>query len=106
MHLAVIIFNLNRNFIFAVFVFCFGFKLPANNSLKTDMLNDVLRASNNDQFSGSKGKKFKNKQLTKITPAIDSKSLNEQKTILLQPLEVWKGNLEQVDDVCILGVKI
>ena len=106
MHLAVIIFNLNRNFIFAVFVFCFGFKLSVNNSIKTDLPNSVLRVSNNNQFSGSKGKKFKYKQLTKITPAIDFKSLNEQKTILLLPLEVWKGNLEQVDDVCILGVKI
>ena len=59
-----------------------------------------------DQFGGPKGKKFKYKQLTEFILNIGSKSLTDQKTILLATLESWKGNLEQVDDVCVIGVKI
>jgi len=59
-----------------------------------------------DQFGGPKGKKFKYKQLTEFILNIGSKPLKDQKTILLNTLEEWKGNLEQVDDVCIIGVKI
>ncbi|MDX2173646.1 MAG: tetratricopeptide repeat protein [Bacteroidota bacterium] len=59
-----------------------------------------------DQFGGPKGKKFKYKQLTEFILNIGSKPFKDQKTILLDTLETWKGNLEQVDDVCIIGVKI
>lgn len=59
-----------------------------------------------DQFGGPKGKKFKYKQLTEFILSIGAKPLNEQKSILLSTLENWKGQLEQVDDVCIIGVKI
>jgi serine phosphatase RsbU (regulator of sigma subunit) len=59
-----------------------------------------------DQFGGPKGKKFKYKQLTEFILSIGSKSFDVQKSILLQTLEEWKGNLEQVDDICVIGVKI
>jgi hypothetical protein len=32
--------------------------------------------------------------------------MNEQKEYLDQFFENWKGNAEQVDDVCVIGVKI
>ena len=35
-----------------------------------------------------------------------STSLEEQKNLLSDTLETWRGNLEQVDDVCVIGVKI
>jgi serine phosphatase RsbU (regulator of sigma subunit) len=59
-----------------------------------------------DQFGGENGKKFKYKQLEELLMNIHTKGMNEQKTILEKVHTDWKGNLEQVDDICILGIKI
>ncbi len=59
-----------------------------------------------DQFGGPKGKKFKYKQLTGILLANKDKTVVEQKTILHDAFENWKGDQEQVDDVCLIGVRI
>lgn len=59
-----------------------------------------------DQFGGPKGKKFKQKQLEELFCQISSYSLQEQSQILNDTFLNWKGNMEQVDDVLILGFKI
>lgn len=59
-----------------------------------------------DQFGGPKGKKFKYKQLEEILVAINNLPLKEQSKILNDKFEEWRGSLEQVDDVCIIGIKI
>jgi serine phosphatase RsbU (regulator of sigma subunit) len=59
-----------------------------------------------DQFGGPKGKKFKCKQLKEVLLANSQLSLNVQKEILHQKFQSWKGSLEQVDDVTIIGIKI
>jgi len=59
-----------------------------------------------DQFGGPKGKKFKYKQLQEILLANTSMSMEEQKTILEGHLDEWKGSLEQVDDVLIIGIRV
>lgn len=59
-----------------------------------------------DQFGGPKGKKFKYKQLEEILIENNHKSMEEQKSILNERFEDWKGNLEQVDDVCLIGVRV
>jgi serine phosphatase RsbU (regulator of sigma subunit)/Tfp pilus assembly protein PilF len=59
-----------------------------------------------DQFGGPKGKKFKYKQLEEILVSVNHLSLKEQSEILNQKFEEWRGDLEQVDDVCIIGIKI
>lgn len=59
-----------------------------------------------DQFGGPKGKKFKHKKLKEIMIAVATKSMEEQKQFLDQNFEHWKGNLEQVDDVLIIGVRV
>lgn len=59
-----------------------------------------------DQFGGPKGKKFKYKQLEEVLLANSHLSMPEQKEILDRAFEEWKGGLEQVDDVCIIGIKI
>ncbi|MDQ3191668.1 MAG: tetratricopeptide repeat protein [Bacteroidota bacterium] len=59
-----------------------------------------------DQFGGPKGKKMKYAQLKKILFEFNSKSMAEQKEELNSVFEQWKGNLEQIDDVCIIGMKI
>ena len=72
-------------------------------------VNDVLYVTTDgyqDQFGGEKGKKFKASNLKQMLLRHYSKSLNEQKKIILDSFVKWKGKNEQVDDVCILGVKI
>lgn len=59
-----------------------------------------------DQFGGPKGKKFKYKPLNDLLLAISSKTFEVQKEELRQNFKDWKGNLEQIDDVCVLGIKL
>ncbi|MDZ4665324.1 MAG: tetratricopeptide repeat protein [Bacteroidota bacterium] len=59
-----------------------------------------------DQFGGPKGKKFKYKQLNELFACIAEKSMNEQYMMLTETFDSWKGKLEQVDDVCIIGLRL
>ena len=59
-----------------------------------------------DQFGGPRGKKFKYKQLNELLLSIHPKPLNVQHVELKNAFENWKGNLEQVDDVCVIGIKL
>lgn len=59
-----------------------------------------------DQFGGPKGKKFKYKPLQELLLSIATEPMEFQKQKLNEVFNTWKGNLEQVDDVCIIGVKI
>ena len=59
-----------------------------------------------DQFGGPKGKKFKYKQLNELLFAHHTYTVNEQHTGLKNSFNSWKGELEQVDDVCLIGIKI
>ena len=59
-----------------------------------------------DQFGGPKGKKFKYKQLKELLVSITNVSMQSQLSTLDETFENWKGNLEQVDDVCVIGIKI
>jgi len=59
-----------------------------------------------DQFGGPKGKKYKYKQLQQLLLDSYNKSFDEQKNIVAKSINEWKGNLEQVDDILLLGYKI
>ena len=59
-----------------------------------------------DQFGGPKGKKFKYKQLEELLVSVSHESVESQKNKLNEIFENWKGNLEQVDDVCVIGVRV
>jgi len=59
-----------------------------------------------DQFGGPKGKKFKYKQMEELLLANASKPMDEQKDVLENTLEKWKGTLEQVDDILIIGIRV
>jgi len=59
-----------------------------------------------DQFGGEKGKKFKSKAFKELLLSIQSKSMAEQKNVIEQNFESWRGELEQVDDVCVIGVRV
>ena len=60
----------------------------------------------NDQFGGTKGKKFKYSQLKALLLSIASQPMYKQKNILAETLENWKGNLQQVDDILLIGVRV
>jgi serine phosphatase RsbU (regulator of sigma subunit) len=53
-----------------------------------------------DEFGGEKGKKLKAKALRELLLSIQDKSL------LDQSFESWRGELEQIDDICVIGVLI
>src|SRR6185312_7352326 len=59
-----------------------------------------------DQFGGPKGKKFKHKKLQEKLLAISEQPMEEQKKMLEQTFNDWKGDLEQVDDVLIIGIRL
>ncbi len=59
-----------------------------------------------DQFGGEKGKKFKAMAFRELLLSVQDKTMEEQKTSIGEAFETWKGNLEQIDDVCVIGVKI
>ncbi|MBL7913184.1 MAG: tetratricopeptide repeat protein [Bacteroidia bacterium] len=58
-----------------------------------------------DQFGGPKGKKYKYKQLNNYLLSIHQLPVKEQNLSLVNSFRDWKGNLEQVDDVCVVGIR-
>jgi ligand-binding sensor domain-containing protein/serine phosphatase RsbU (regulator of sigma subunit) len=58
-----------------------------------------------DQFGGETGKKFKAKPMKELFLAINDKNIQEQKEILNNTFDAWRGDIDQVDDVIIIGRK-
>ncbi len=70
---------------------------------------DMVYASTDgyaDQFGGPRGKKFKYKPFKDLLLSIAKETPEQQKNILRQRFEEWKGDLEQLDDVCVVGIRI
>ena len=59
-----------------------------------------------DQFGGENGKKFKKSALRKLFLTISSKPLEAQRIQMDEAFESWRGECEQVDDVCVIGLKL
>ncbi|HEU4717554.1 MAG TPA: SpoIIE family protein phosphatase [Bacteroidia bacterium] len=59
-----------------------------------------------DQFGGPNGKKFKYSMLKKLLLDIHTKPMEEQRSILDKAFEDWKGELAQIDDVCVMGIRV
>jgi serine phosphatase RsbU (regulator of sigma subunit) len=66
-----------------------------------------------DQFGGEGltddkigGKKFKAANLKKLLVSIQHMTMDEQRIHLDETLEKWRGPIEQIDDICIIGVRI
>ncbi len=58
-----------------------------------------------DQFGGEKAKKFKYRQFKQMFLQIREAGMFEQKIILDKTIERWAGDLEQVDDILVLGIR-
>lgn len=59
-----------------------------------------------DQFGGPKGKKIKYKNFCELLLSIQHEPMAKQEEILLQKFNEWKGALEQIDDVLVIGIKV
>jgi tetratricopeptide (TPR) repeat protein len=71
--------------------------------------NDILYTITDgypDQFGGEKGKKFMSKNLKELLKDNSHLSMEDQRMLLEQTFKHWIGDLEQVDDVTVIGIKI
>lgn len=59
-----------------------------------------------DQFGGPKGKKYKSARFREFLSSIGDRPLPEQSVLLREEFQLWRGDLEQLDDVCIMGIKV
>lgn len=59
-----------------------------------------------DQFGGPLGKKFRYKSLKTLLLQIHHLPMSEQRNILDETFEKWKGELAQIDDVCVIGIRV
>jgi hypothetical protein len=59
-----------------------------------------------DQFGGTEGKKLKYKPFKRLLSENRDKPMKDQKELLDKAFEDWRGDLVQIDDVVVLGVKI
>lgn len=72
---------------------------------KGDMVYSVTDGFS-DQFGGAKGKKFMQKRLKDLLLSISADSTEEQQAKLQHALNDWIGDLEQVDDITLLGLRV
>jgi serine phosphatase RsbU (regulator of sigma subunit) len=59
-----------------------------------------------DQFGGPSGKKFKYAQMKELFLSVCDKPMHEQQAVIEKAFYDWKGDNEQVDDICVLGVRV
>jgi serine phosphatase RsbU (regulator of sigma subunit) len=59
-----------------------------------------------DQFGGEHGKKYKSGKFKRTLIEMALKPITEQEHLLDEEFELWRGELEQIDDVCVIGVRI
>lgn len=79
-----------------------------NHTLELDK-NDVIYLFTDgfmDQFGGEFGKKFKHSRFRDLVIQNSNLDLKDQKEMLLKEFYSWKNNLEQIDDICIIGIQL
>lgn len=59
-----------------------------------------------DQFGGEQGKKFKSKAFKELLLSIREEDMEVQKEKIGMSIMKWKGELEQVDDIVVLGFRL
>ena len=59
-----------------------------------------------DQFGGPKGKKFMTGNFRELLIEASKQPIEKQKEFLDTTIENWRGELEQVDDILIIGVRV
>lgn len=58
-----------------------------------------------DQFGGDRNKKMKSGKFKEVLAESYPELMSEQREILKKAFEEWKGDYEQIDDVCVIGYR-
>ena len=72
---------------------------------KNDMLY-IYSDGYQDQFGGEKGKKYMGAKFKKQLLKINKERTDKQLILLEEDFKSWTQNYEQIDDVCVMGVRI
>jgi serine phosphatase RsbU (regulator of sigma subunit) len=72
---------------------------------KKNMLIYLFTDGITDQFGGPEGKKFKTSQLKELLLSIHTEDLEQQEELIRSNLNNWMKGYEQIDDICLMGVK-
>lgn len=85
-----------------------GLKLFSNHQLQLEGGECLYLFSDGytDQFGGPFSKKFRVSQFKRLLLENHHLPMKEQNELLKQTLINWKGDLEQIDDICIMGIRI
>lgn len=59
-----------------------------------------------DQFGGKKGKKFKTNNFKKLLSKLPKGDVENQEKLIIDRFYQWKGDMDQIDDVLVVGVKL
>lgn len=59
-----------------------------------------------DQFGGPRGRKFMSKRFKELLMSIQEQPMRKQCQVLDQTIEEWRGDIAQVDDILILGIRV
>ncbi len=59
-----------------------------------------------DQFNGTTGDKYKLKRFKNTLLDISKHPMQKQKELLTEEFDAWRGNIKQLDDILVVGVKI
>ncbi|MEM7548941.1 MAG: tetratricopeptide repeat protein [Bacteroidota bacterium] len=98
------IFKGDRHAIGGIFRLEKSFKVHAN-KLNTDSVYYLMSDGFQDQFGGTRDKKYSTKRLRSFLLKINHLPLKDQKIELEQEFNTWQGTQEQIDDVMILGFR-
>jgi serine phosphatase RsbU (regulator of sigma subunit) len=79
-----------------------------NNEVKINKGDSIYMSTDGyaDQFGGEKGKKFMVKRFHQTILGFQDQMMEQQSEILKTTIENWQGDLEQVDDILVIGIKI
>lgn len=83
-------------------------KIPFTDKIIQISENDIVYLFSDgfaDQFGGDDNAKFNNSRFKKLLLDINQKPLDEQKLLLENSINTWKGDHKQIDDMLIIGVK-
>lgn len=59
-----------------------------------------------DQFGGPDGKKYKSKKFKEKLLSLQHLPMQDQALMINKEFNDWRGNTEQIDDLCLVGIKV
>ncbi len=75
-------------------------------SLEKPLKGYIFTDGFSDQFDATDKTRFMKLQFRNLISSIHTLSLNEQKNVLTQVMENWRGNVEQTDDISVIGFEV